>query len=609
MNRFRPSAEDGYVLVFTSIMLVLLLGASALAIDLSAVRMDRAADQRVTDISASAGALAAATGSGNEACKAALAYISANQPDIGPLDPATCATFAGACTPTVARENKLVSGRFTITVVHPVPDSHPLMSPGALGGPTQTIDPKDGKACDRVGVRITSATDMTFARLLGFDTASTTAHSVATASTGGSGSTPINLLVLDRFGCQGFLVRGQAVVVVDAVLNPTTGLLEAGMAAADSLGSNPVCTTGTGGVVSIEGNNASFRADGPAGCATQTGTHMRGTLTVGQGCGFIQTPAPGTPGCAGGGANAPACTPGSGGSNRPNPVPTKLTAPITRAPVDHRYNCKADYTSIPTSITWATDPLTVTNEQNIPGCTGTPTPHIQNWISAIGQVGTPVGYSRYGSPQPCSVNNLTLPSGNWYVDCDTFSVTGTVTFGTISSTVPTNVVFKGHVSITSNGSGVIVNNSPTAPGTVFFRGQGPLSSGSRGTLTKGGGADLVLNNSAVYMAKGTRIALSGNGSGKLTWIAPDSGPFDDLALWSDSTLLQDWAGNAALNMEGVFFTPMAVGQYTGNGGLAQVNAQWIADKLWLGGNGTLVVRPQYGRAIEPPRTPGSTLIR
>lgn len=609
MERLANDTERGYALLFTSLMLVLLLGASALAIDLGAVRLDRAADQRVTDISASAGALAAVKGGGSEACKTALAYVTANQPEIGVLDPAACAVFTGACTPTAARESKLISGRFTITVVHPVTDAHRMMTPGALGGATQAIDPKDGKPCERVAVQITSITNMTFARLIGMNTASTKAHSVATASTGTNGGTPINLLVLDRFGCQAFLVRGQALVIVDAVTNPTTGLLESGVAAADSLGTNPVCNTGTGGVISIEGNNASFRADGPAGCPTQTGTHLRGTLTVGQGCGYIQTPAPGTPGCAGGGANAPACTPGSGGSNRPNPVPTKLAAPITRAPVDHRYNCKADYTSIPGTVAWATDPLTVANEQNIPACAGAPSPHIQNWIAAIGPTGTPLGYARYGSPQPCSVNNLTLPAGNWYVDCDTFNVTGTVTIGAQTSVIPTNVVFKGHVSITSNGSGLVVHNSPTAPGTAFFRGQGPLSSGSKGTLTKGGGADLIFTNTAVYMAKGTRIALSGNGSGKLTWIAPDTGAFDDLALWSDSTLLQDWAGNAALNMEGVFFTPLATGQYTGNGGLAQVNAQWIADKLWLGGNGTLVIRPQYGRAIEPPKALGSTLIR
>jgi len=84
---------------------------------------------------------------------------------------------------------------------------------------------------------------------------------------------------------------------------------------------------------------------------------------------------------------------------------------------------------------------------------------------------------------------------------------------------------------------------------------------------------------------------------------------DDLARWSDSSLHQDWAGIAGLTMEGVFFTPVATGIYTGSGGLAQVNAQWIADKLSLGGNGTLVVRPQYGRAVVPTGAPGTTLVR
>jgi hypothetical protein len=444
---------------------------------------------------------------------------------------------------------------------------------------------------------------------MGIAEAPTTTHSVAIAGIEGSGGTPINLLVLDRFGCQALLVRGQAIVIVDAIYNPESGELESGIAAADSLGSNPVCNTSTGGVVAIEGGNAILRADGPEGCPTQIGTHPDGSRIVGEGCGLIQTPATGTPGCAGGGANAPACTPGSGGGNKPKPDPTALAAPITRAPVDHRYNCKADYSSVPSTVSWAAAALTVANEQNIPGCTGTKPPYVDNWIASIGQSGIPAGYSRYGSPQSCSVNSLSFPSGNWYVDCDTFSVTGTVTFGTVGSPTPTNVVFKGHVSVSSNGSGLVVNNSLTTPGGVFFRGQGPVSSGSKGTLTKGGGANLTFSYTTVYMAKATRVALAGNGSGKLTWIAPDSGPFDDLALWSDSSLIQDWAGSASLTMEGVFFTPLATGQYTGNGGLAQVNAQWVADKLWLGGNGTLVIRPQYGRSVQPPSIPGTILVR
>lgn len=601
--------EGGYAVIMVAASLLLLFAAAAFAVDLSAVRLDRATDQRVTDTAAAAGALAVANGNGVKGCEAALAYVAINSDEITSLATTGCSTFSSACNPAIAHELSQDSGRYTVTFVYPVPDGHRLMSPGALGSSGQAVVPEDGKSCERVGVEISSSSKTTFARVLGATELATTVHSVATAAVGGGAGTPINLLVLDRFGCQGFLVRGQAIVVVDAVTNPTTGALEAGVAAADSVGTNPACNTSTGGVISMEGNNAMFRADGPAGCSAQTGTHAQGTLMVGEGCGFIQTLAAGTPGCAGGGANAPACTPGSGGGNQPRPVPTALPAAITRAPVDWRYNCKTDYTTIPSAVSWATAPLTVANEQNIPPCSGTGAANIQNWIAAVGQTGTPLGYNRYGPPQSCSVADLAFAPGNWYVDCDTFSVTGTVTFGSTTSNTPTNVVFKGHVSVTSNGSGLAVNNGLSSPGSAFFRGQGPSSSGSTGILTKGGGADLIFNYTTVYMAKGTRVALSGNGNGKLIWIAPDSGAFDDLALWSDSSLIQDWAGNAGLTMEGVFFTPLATGQYTGNGGLAQVNAQWIADKLWLGGNGTLLIRPQYGRAVQPPRLPGTTLVR
>lgn len=608
MRRRVGTREDGYVLIFVAAALFLVLGAAAFAIDLSAVRLDRATDQRVADTAAAAGAMEVASGRSVAGCQNALAYVSINMPDLGALDSSGCASFSTTCSPSTPRIYEQQVGRYTVRYVHPVVDSDPLMRPAALGATPRSVIAEDGRACERVGVRIASVTDTAVAGVIGVDSTETAVHAVARAGRPGSSGTPINLLVLDRFGCQSLLVRGQGVVIVDAIPHPTTGQLSAGVAAADSTGTSPACTTATGGVIAIEGNNALLRADGPNGCPTQTGSHLQGSVMVGEGCGLIQTPAAGTPGCAGGGANLPACTPGAGGGNRPNPAPSALPSRITRAPVDHRYNCRADYTSVPGSVSWAADPLTVANEQNIPACTGAATASIHSLIASIGQFNTPVGYTRFGSPQSCSVSSMSFPSGNWYVDCDTFSVTGTVTFGS-GGTTPTNVVFKGHVSVGSNGSALIVNNALAAPGTVFFRGQGPVTSGSRGTLTKAGGATLTFAHTTVYMAKETRLALSGNGSGSLVWVAPDSGPFDDLALWSDSALLQDWAGNAALTMEGVFFTPLATGQYTGNGGLAQVNAQWIADKLWLGGNGTLVVRPQFGRAIAPPDLLGTMLVR
>jgi hypothetical protein len=62
-------------------------------------------------------------------------------------------------------------------------------------------------------------------------------------------------------------------------------------------------------------------------------------------------------------------------------------------------------------------------------------------------------------------------------------------------------------------------------------------------------------------------------------------------------------------MEGVFFTPLATGDYAGTAGQNQTKAQWIADKLVARGQGILVIQPEFGRAVEFPISPRTTLIR
>jgi hypothetical protein len=150
-----------------------------------------------------------------------------------------------------------------------------------------------------------------------------------------------------------------------------------------------------------------------------------------------------------------------------------------------------------------------------------------------------------------------------------------------------DVVFDGHLTVTSSGN-FTVRNSLASPGWAFFRG---------GTLTKDASAHLTFDNTAVYMSRTSQVRMSG-GSGSLTWIAPDTGDFDDLALWSDSPLTQFWAGQASLAMEGVFFTPLAAADYSGTSGQNQTNAQWIAYRLLARGSGNLVVRPAVGRGVE-----------
>jgi hypothetical protein len=531
---------------------------------------------------------------GQVACELALAYVAVNTKEITTLDDSGCASaFSSTCTPGQALT--LVSGRYTITVTHPVSDAHDLMTSGIVGATSQPLDSDDGAACERVAVEMRSSRESMFAQLLGFDQGVTTVHTVARATTGDE-DPPINLLVLDRTACEAIKVRGGGGIIVDARIdvdeagNPV-GLLP-GFIAADSDGSAG-CTSV--GVISVEGSTALLRADGPD-CPEQSGSHPIGSFTAYEGCGRIQVYAPGTPGCAKT-VNLPACSPGSGGSNPPKPAPTALAQPFTREKADHRYNCWSDYTLPPAGTSWAALPLT--GDQSIGGCdTGEPD-HIYDLIKDVGPVtnGKPTnrGLWKYWNAdlgRPCTVTGSAITvTKNVVVDCPNFTVKSRVQ-------ITGDVVFNGNVTVTSSTGDLRINHTLASPGWAFFRG---------GTLTKDAQAKLAFNYTSVYMSRTSRVAMSG-GSGSLTWIAPDSDEFDDLALWSDSPLDHNWAGQAALNMEGVFFMPLAKAIYTGSSGQNQTNAQWIADKLEAAGGGQLVVRPAADRGISF-GGPASTLIR
>lgn len=68
----KSRSEGGYTLIMVAASMFLILGGAAFAIDLSAVRLDRASDQRVTDTAAAAGAMAVASGTGIAGCETAL---------------------------------------------------------------------------------------------------------------------------------------------------------------------------------------------------------------------------------------------------------------------------------------------------------------------------------------------------------------------------------------------------------------------------------------------------------------------------------------------------------------------------------------------------------
>ncbi|MGH3649336.1 MAG: hypothetical protein ACRDU9_01405, partial [Acidimicrobiia bacterium] len=172
-------SENGASMALVAMSLLLLMGSAAVAIDLAAMRLDRSADQKVTDSAASAGALAALNGTSVDACEAALAYVGVNAQEIGTVDSSGCAGsfLAPSCDPSLPPETHTVPvGRFSITVKYPVPDNDPWMTSGLLGGQSQSLVADDGDPCERVGVQMNATHDSLFAQLIGFDQGTTTVH-------------------------------------------------------------------------------------------------------------------------------------------------------------------------------------------------------------------------------------------------------------------------------------------------------------------------------------------------------------------------------------------------------------------------------------------------
>lgn len=609
----RHNSERGASVIMLALTLFLLIGSAALAVDIGATWLDRSADQKVTDSASAAGSLEALKSGPRAACETALAYVAANTDEIPSIDSSECATqFSATCAVGNVEDLSVEVGRYVITVTHPVDNGNELMTSGIVGGTPQPLVPEDGKECSRVAVEMSATRRSMFAQVLGFAQGRTTVHTVATASTGFDSNSPINLLVLDRHRCNSIRAEGNGGIIVDAVVDPDGGGegipgLVQGVLAADSNGS---IGCGSEGVIHLQGSGSMIRADGPEGCPNQDfpppfgGTGTVSGFAKGHGCGKIETFAAGTPGC-----NLPACSRNGGNEDyRPTPFPSKMTKPKTRAPVDHQYNCKADYTSIPADISWATHALTVANEQDIPGCTNPAATHIDDLIREARQTGTPPGFTNWAPTRSCTPSGTTdVPTGNWYINCPTFGISGNSTVVRIRG----NVVFQGSITMGSASRLEIINTAAN-PGFAFLR--------PGGVLSKAGQSHLAFDETMVYASKSARISLSG-GSGSLRWIAPNSGRFEDLALWSDfvtpentncsftPTNCNNWAGQATLRMEGVFFMPLATADYSGSSGQNQTDAQWIADKLVARGSGTLTVAPSEGRQVLFPSDPGTVLIR
>lgn len=117
------------------------------------------------------------------------------------------------------------------------------------------------------------------------------------------------------------------------------------------------------------------------------------------------------------------------------------------------------------------------------------------------------------------------------------------------------------------------------------------------------------------------IGITG-GAGTVDWSAPNqittpptladfaTYPFEDLALWAEASLPSEIKGQGSNRTEGVFFLPNSTVKFTGQATQTQpLNAQFIARRLDVAGQGSLFLRPSKDDAV-PTRIPGAiALIR
>jgi len=571
------NSERGAVILIVAGAMVLLLAIAALVLDLAALRADRALSRTVSDQAATAGSLELWNGDGTAACDTALSYIDLNMPG-GAFTGANCLSLPSSCGPgTAAISTTATSGQWTATITYPVPNGHPLLDPSAIGATTQAINTEDGERCERLGVQIDGLRQFFFANVLGAASGDTEVHAVARATPSDSADLVLNLLILERYDCDAISAAGSGGgiggIVTDAIWNPVDMAFDPGWIAVDSDGSSGVGCSANG-VLDVDGTNAFIRADGPAGCP---GELIPGT---GDGCGEIRVLADGQPypGC-----NQPACT----SSGVVAPLPERLPRRVTRSPVDHRYNCK------PGGYSFAPG-------YDISPCTKQPPtpPHIDQLVAAYGGAGTvPGSFATYGGPCVIPPGTTITLSGDTYVDCSpNLRINGEfiLTDG--------DLIIENGVSIQSGAT--LSFNTPRLPDNphIFYLRDGELN--------KAGSANLYLHQTTVYMSETANLDLGG-GTGALVWTAPelDTYRFDDLALWSEGSSEHKFAGQALLDLEGVFFVPLATVSYQGQGIQQQVSAQFISLQLSSGGKGLLVVAPEFDRAVLFPELLDIQLIR
>jgi hypothetical protein len=597
MRRFR-AGEDGVYAVLFVVLLGVFIMAGALAVDMGQLYFMRHATQSVADMAATAGGMDLeptdfeAEGTPQGACVAAWEYAVTNLPDASNNAPDPCASMPSSglsCDPTSPNTVTGTTGPYTIDVTWPVPDGDPRMA-------THDTDVIDGTACQRIGVTIQRDNDLLLGGFAGGGNQIVVGRSaVARAQASLNQGDLVALVVLERTECGALTTSGQGNVTVQATQ------------VQDSNGNNVYVP----GAITVDSDGTDTKS------CNNVPRYTIAANTQGLGSSWIiaeNTPdgAPGVLLSHAASVNpARAVDPADCG---PNGTPTNVDPVqpcpvggnrITRAPIDHRYNCLASYPSL--GIVGCPDASSGGDyidqlRDDYEGFANSPVP---SGLSVY-----PTDYNGTTPTNPCVFNSattVTLPAGDWFINCPNTGGSGNTpgfrmsNAGAVFQAGPGQIVFAGALDL---GSGTFTIGDSMRQSIVYVR---PYDA-SRGGDIEQNDASVTLQNTFVYLQDG--VFTAGGNSGPILWIAPDDDNFrfDDLALWSESSNTHRIGGQGNLELEGTFFMPNAQFIYSGQGAQQQARAQFISLKLEFGGQGNLVMKPDPERTTAVSIT-GVTLIR
>lgn len=601
--------ERGAVLIIVALCITAIFLFLALVIDLGATRSDRRNGQVAVDNAiASATRTLAESDDVIEACETAFDYLALNLGvTLSGSDCSTALTVLSdsctAATPEQTVPRATVDGEFRAVFVYPVTNLSPLMNVSTIGseGPTPT-DEDDGPACERVGMRVSTTGSAYFGGIAGSSERKSTVSAVGRADAGNKILQALNLLALERHDCDTLTVGGNNTVLTVATPedDPNTSVNESllpGIAASDSDAQD---CTGLNDTIEADGG-ARITAQGP--CPVPPGGNL---------CGQVGTVATLVdPSCAAStDASQFACDEGQGAIT---PDATALTERYTRAPIDHRYNCKPATDPDPSTPVRSYDdePWWAELEQDIEACdeATTTTDYVDELKTYATTTATTV-FTRI-SGADCNANTRVWDAGNYYVDCNTFRVND----GASVAFTGGNVVFRNNVAVQNNSTlelhACVRNDEATCPNTLnwtsgldFAESQASARAAwayAGGRVTVSGTGTLRLNRTALFIAPAGEIAQSGtiiaSAPEARTGLPDSAGPFDDLGLWSEGDDPHTFRGGGANNFQGLYFGGRANFAMSGGTNVNLRNAQFVANTMSFSGGVIFTMSPTSDRSV------------